>query len=860
MKHHICDPEHEAGKPLCDLAYSGCQTVHLKGASGTICAKKVRSDPSKWYDVDCQIMIIGEAPGFDEDKCGIPFVGNSGDLLIKKFLKSAGFNLDQVYITNTVKCKPPIKRSPNKPSLEEIQACKRHLEWEMRTLEPEVVILLGTSALRAFNLHSEGKMKYIHGKLFERKFPGWDDGPTFKVIPTYHPAFFLHKDSPRLENRVVRDYIFAKNLVDRKDMEYKFHVPKYETILSLERAKEFSEFLNTLDEFAFDTESVALPWYKQPLIMFSFSWGEGKNAVLPLSLHDPDASDIKLRPAWVDRNKVLDLLRVPFENENIAKIAHNIKYDSQVIRKWCGFEVKGMWWDTMLMHHLLEEQGPHDLEFLADLEFGVGDYSAPKREITGHGNVLRNTYDKVPDEILHPYAATDAECVWRLKQVYLERIIKKPNLHKLYMEETLPIQYTLAEAEWYGNKIDPDSINGLIEEYKKKQEGIVQEIVKVTQDPNFNPSSPKQVIAMMKKLGYEEHIINERKTTGYSVDKESLEKLAGLGCDLARLILDYRKIVKLNSTYLYKALNEVDDDGRLRYSWLIHGTESGRLSCRLLHQVPRSDEKRTESGKKNLRDIFIAEDGYVYFYGDYSQIELRILSLLADDKEMKKAFANKEDVHKTSAAAALDISYDKVSYANRQIGKDINFGTSFGSQGYRLSQGNYYEDPADGKRKKVTLKMVQKFIERFDKKFTGIAKYKKDTPDEAIRNNGLIVSVFGRERHLSGLNDTDQKKRDHAKREALNVKIQGPAGAITIRTANEIRKMLREKGIGPEIIRLVNTVHDSLAYEVKKEYIDWFSMAFPIVAERPIPELENYSFPVDCGIGKSWGDAEANSK
>jgi len=133
-----------------------------------------------------------------------------------------------------------------------------------------------------------------------------------------------------------------------------------------------------------------------------------------------------------------------------------------------------------------------------------------------------------------------------------------------------------------------------------------------------------------------------RRYSGYSTKEEVLEELVLIGCDLARLILAHRKMVKLMSTYLEKALNEVDVDGRLRYSWLIHGTVTGRLSCPYLHTVPRMDEERTVSGKHNLRDMFIAEEGFTHVYGDFSQIELRILAILADDVAMKKAFEDGE--------------------------------------------------------------------------------------------------------------------------------------------------------------------------------------------------------------------------
>ncbi len=844
----------------------GCSTVQLKGASGTECSNKKRST-NEWWSTDCELMIIGDAPGWTEDRLKLPFVDKAGDLLFDKFLNRAGIDLDKVYVTSAVKCKPPQERKPNTPAPNEIQACRRHIEWEIRHFKPKVVLLLGNVALKTFNMGGLGGIRNIHGKLFEKKFPNWDDGPTFKVIASYSPSFFLHKNSSSLENRIIRDYIFVNNILEGKGTKNEpFHKPDFKVCETIEDVEKLATYLSSKDEFAFDTESTCLPWYKSPMLCFSFSCGENDNYVLPMHRHDPNGVDLKMKPAWEngDRKKVLDLIRVPFEDENIAKAAHNIKYDALVIKKWCDIDMQGKWWDTMLMHHLLEEAPPHDLEYLSDLEFLTGDYSASKREITGHGKVLKNTYDKVPDDLLHPYAATDAECVWRLKQTYLERMKKKPHILKLYNDETHEILKTLAEAEWYGNKVNRKAIDAMLKEQETRREGILKDMAAIVpQDkfPEFNPGSPDQVKMVLIHLGYGRQITDKSKAKGYCTDKDAMEKLSNNGCEIASLIIKYRSVVKLVSTYLQKSLDEEDDDGRLRFSWLVHGTTTGRLSAPFLHQIPKSNEGRIKEGKLNLRDVFIAEEGYKYIYGDYSQIEMRAMAIIAEDEELKKVFASGQDVHIASASAGLGIPYDEVSFTNRDnIGKKIGFGTIFGSKGHSIAKGTYYEDPKDGKRKKLHLNKVEVFIANFMAKFSGIKNFLEDVPILAASQNGLLTSVFGRDRHLVGLNDPNPGKRAHAEREGINFLIQSPAGAITIRTANAIRKMLRDSLVHSDKIRLINTVHDSLAYEVKDELVDWFSKKFKEIAEREIPELENEKFPVDIGIGSSWGDAEKDSK
>lgn len=858
MEWHSCNPKRPEGKPLCPLA-TGCWNAQIPGASAFEVVQGKRTH-SKWWEQEVDVMIIADGVGWDEDKKIMPIAGRSFEVL-KEFLQKSGLDLHKTYITAAVKCRAPRERRPNKAVLSEIKACQRHLEWEIKCFEPKVVILMGEPARRAFNLHSVGSIYSVHGKLFEKQFPGWEDGPVFKIIPTYSPSYFVHKNAKNLRRRVVRDYIFAKNLAKGIETKYDYHRPDYTLCDTVDKVRELRDILNTQEVFAFDTESTCLPFSRAPMICFSFSWGENKNAVVPLYKHNPDGGDLKMEHAWdkLARTMIFKLLKEPFTDEGIAKIAHNIKYDLNVVRKWAGFEIKGYLWDTMIMHHLLEEQGPHDLEFLADTEFSVGDYSADKRAITGHGKKLRRTYDHVPDEILHPYAATDAECVWRLFHTYHQQMVKKPHILKLYDEESYPIMRVLAEAEWYGSRIDENVVENLLEEQKQKQKKVWEKITVITMDPKFNPKSPKQLAKMLTKLGFGDKIKDKRKPSGICTDKEKLESMSG-DCPLASLILEHRKYQKLISTYLQKALDEVDQDGSLRYSWKIHGTESGRLSCEFLHQIPRMDEDRIRSGDANLRDFFVAEEGYVYFYGDYSQIEMRVLGEIAGDEELKRVFRDGEDLHKATASGALRIPYSQVSDENRQIGKSINFGLSYGSKGYSLSKNNYYADPITGERKKVTLTMVQEFLQGFAEKYPGVMCYLKDTPILAASANGVLRTVFGRERRIVGLNDPDKSKREHAEREAVNFYIQSTAGAITLRTGINIDKMLRANHVGSNLVRLVNTVHDSLAYEVKIEYLDWFKQAFKIVAEHPIVELNNLTCPVDIGIGKSWGHAELNSK
>jgi DNA polymerase-1 len=365
------------------------------------------------------------------------------------------------------------------------------------------------------------------------------------------------------------------------------------------------------------------------------------------------------------------------------------------------------------------------------------------------------------------------------------------------------------------------------------------------------------VAAELIKMGYADSIRDEKNSSGYSTDKNALSILSN-DLPFAGNILEYRTVNKLLKTYVTRALTDLDEDGRLRYSFMIHGTKTSRLSCSFLHQLPRTNEIA------DLRAMLIADDAFDYTYLDFSQIELRIMAVCSKDQVMLDLFNSGADIHKSTAAAALGLPLDSVSDFNRQVGKAVNFGIIFGSEGYQLVGKLEYED-LEGKRKKLDFKTIQLFIARTKKHFYKMAEYCDNVPLIAMENGGTVVSVFGRRRRLGTmLNDYRDGIRKHAEREAVNFTIQGPAFSITARTIVEVKKyldsLIAEGKLKPGDIRLLNSVHDSIAYETKKNLTKWFRGVLRTIAERPIPELDNYSFPCNIGVGDSWSSAELNAK
>jgi DNA polymerase-1 len=371
------------------------------------------------------------------------------------------------------------------------------------------------------------------------------------------------------------------------------------------------------------------------------------------------------------------------------------------------------------------------------------------------------------------------------------------------------------------------------------------------------------VVVALKNLGFHKYIDNQKKAKGYSTDKEVLLKLIDEeDCKLAKLIMDFRHTNKMLSTYVVHAKEDIDSDGRIRMGMRIHGTVTGRPACSFLHQIPRSEEDK----EVNLRDMFIAPPGSKMVYFDADQIELWLFALLSQDKEMLKVFYSGEDIHR--ATASLFLCMEDVSAFNRQeIGKKVNFGLIYGSEGHKLVKSAIWEDE-EGKIHSLDWNMFFGGMARWRYKFPNAAGYLKDVPEMTRSQKGIWVTPFGRERRM-GENLFDMSKsaeweRKAKEREVVNSSIQSPAAAITIRTLNllfkiimgSIRKGKIEEG---DIIPLL-TVHDSGLYQVKDSLTEWWCSVIKSVAEREIPEIYNHRFKVKVGVGSSWSEAERESK
>lgn len=861
----------EGGKPLCPL---GCIadnfSVEIRGAPFDVIYGIQRGiDQPRtgklFLDREYDTMLILEAPGQEEDRKGYPTVGEAGKYLTKFLLKS-GFDISRVYITYIIRCRPPANR---KPTVTEINSCYPYTEEEIKRIKPKVIMLLGNSSLKLFKLEGLGGIFKIRGKVYDLKLPTWEDGPIFKVIPTFHPGTFLHNPDPASERRSQDDYILAANiskgLAPRPYKKCNFRI-----LQTLSQVEEAVNEMVSSGFVAFDTESRSINWRIDPVTCMSFCWGYEKDkiqtAVLPIFRHSPTKNEMgwNLEPFWKPFRgyikDLIELLRRVFEDPKISKAAQQLKYDYSVLKKWFGIEVKGTFYDTLIMAHLLREQRPHNLEYLADLEYGIGDYSIYVHKIVGYGKSTK-PWDLIPDHILWPYAAQDAECVYRLAKLYYERLQQKPHLLSFYLQRSRPLMMVFQENEWEGIKVNTSLAKEMKSYYDKNQDELLAKIRSQTTS-DFNPGSHDQIAKMAIKDGFGEFVKDEDKAKGYTTSKDVLIDLSN-DWPLAKDIIQYKSNIKTINTYLVKAIEDLDSDGRIRKSFLQHGAKSGRASCEFLHQIPRINPKL----KYNIRDLFIAEDGYSFIYGDYKGIELKVFSILVylftGDKSLMDLFLDPNiNYHAETAATLLGVTADKISEENRTvIGKGVNFGIIYGSEGYSLV-GLPYEDPNTGETKVLDWDKVNIGINNFRSRFPGAKEYFEYIVNSAIENEGTCINVLGRELHMGDrLIKGSKKEIKAAERKLVNFTVQSVAAQITFDTISLVRQkrdeLIRSGNLKPGQFKLLLAVHDSLKSEVLNPLVSWAMSFIRKIGERPIPELNNQSFTIDIGEGKTWSEAEA---
>jgi len=576
--------------------------------------------------------------------------------------------------------------------------------------------------------------------------------------------------------------------------------------------------------FTFDTETTSLDYMQAEIVGVSFAVAPGEAAYVPLAHDYPDA------PEQLPRDQVLEKLRPLLEDPAKPKLGHNLKYDMSVLANH-GIRLDGVRHDTMLESYVWNSTASrHDMDTLARKHLEHENISF--EDIAGKG-VKQLTFNQIALEQASPYAAEDADITLRLHHHFWPQLSKEPALQSLYDDIEIPLITVLSRIERTGVLIDVDLLH--------KQSGELAEAIASLEarahklaEGEFNLSSPKQIQEILyDKLGLP---VSFKTPKGQpSTSEEALQELADQH-PLAALILDYRAMSKLKSTYTDRLPEQVNPkSGRVHTSYHQAVAATGRLSSSdpNLQNIPiRSPEGR------RIRQAFIAPTGYRIIAADYSQIELRIMAHLSSDERLLQAFASGIDIHTATAAEIFSVTPEQVSAEQRRNAKAINFGLIYGMSAFGLARQLGIERGA-----------AQQYIDLYFTRYPG-AKQFMDRTREQAREQGYVETLFGRRLYLPDINARQQQRRQYAERAAINAPMQGTAADIIKLAMLRCDAWLRESKVDA---RMIMQVHDELVFEVATEAVETAKAAI----DRCMKEAAQLAVPlvVDIGVGANWDEA-----
>jgi DNA polymerase-1 len=601
------------------------------------------------------------------------------------------------------------------------------------------------------------------------------------------------------------------------------HRLRYETILTWEQLEHWLARIEAAALTAIDTETTSLDQMQARLVGISFATAAGEAAYLPVGHIYAHA------PYQLPLAQVLVRLRPWLESAAHAKLGQHLKYDIHVFANH-GIELRGIAHDTLLQSYVLESDKGHDLDQLAARHLGLT--AIAYSEVAGKG-ASHIGFEQVEIARAAEYAAEDADIALRLHEALYPRLAADEKLARLYRDIELPVMEVLFRMERNGVLIDAEKLSRHGEELGRRI-GEIEAQAHVAARQPFNLNSPKQIQEILferEKLP----VIKKTPSGAPSTDEEVLQQLA-LDYPLPKLILDYRTLSKLKSTYTDKLPRMVNRaTGRVHTNFSQAVAVTGRLASTdpNLQNIPI----RTEEGRR-IRACFIAPPGSRIVSADYSQIELRIMAHLSGDTRLLEAFAHGEDIHRATAAEVFGLPPAEVSSEQRRYAKVINFGLIYGMSAFGLARQLGLERGA-----------AQAYIDRYFARYPGVAHYMEETRAMA-RSQGYVETVFGRRLWATDIRAGANARRHAAERAAINAPMQGTAADLIKLAMIAVQRWLDEEGLRT---RLVLQVHDELVLEVPDRELDRVRGELPRlmegVAQLSVPLL------VEVGAGANWDEA-----
>lgn len=599
----------------------------------------------------------------------------------------------------------------------------------------------------------------------------------------------------------------------------------YEAILTHENLMRWVEILKKAPAFAFDTETDSLNNIDARLIGMSFAVEVGKAAYIPLRHEYLDA------PEQLPVDDVLAALKPILEDESILKIGQNLKFDRGIMENE-GIELKGIHFDTMLESYVLNSvSSRHDMDTLAEKH--LNHKTTTFEEIAGKGKG-QLTFNQIEVEQATLYAAEDADITLLLHQALYPQVEAIPSLKHVYRDIEMPLVPVLSRMERTGVLINAQVLAVQSQEITQRLAEIEKETFELA-GQEFNLSSPKQLQEILfDKLALP--VIKKTPKGAPSTNEEVLEELAHSHA-LPRLILEHRGLAKLKSTYTDKLPLMVNGKTkRVHTSYHQAVTATGRLSSRdpNLQNIP----VRNEEGRR-IRQAFIARDGFKIVAADYSQIELRIMAHLSQDKGLLDAFAQGKDIHRATASEVFGIPLDEVTSEQRRSAKAINFGLIYGMSAFGLSQ-----------QIGVERREAQRYMDLYFERYPGVLDYMERTRQQASAQ-GYVETLDGRRLYLPEINSKNAIRRKASEREAINAPMQGTAADIIKKAMIVVDNWICNEC--PDDVHMIMQVHDELVFEVRESYLDSANAMIHQLMETSM-ELA-IALKVEVGIGNNWDEA-----
>lgn len=595
---------------------------------------------------------------------------------------------------------------------------------------------------------------------------------------------------------------------------------EYVTVLTEAALDDWLKAIDAATLTAVDTETNSLEPMHAQLVGISLCCEAGKACYIPLAHTAPGSPD------QLPRELVLNKLRGWLENPEKLKVGQNLKYDAHVFAN-AGITLRGIAHDTLLQSYVFESHRPHDMDNLALRH--LGKKTIAYEEVCGKG-ANQIGFAEVDIERATAYAAEDADITLQLHQAMYPEVQNNKGLQYVYSNIEVPVSVVLQKIERNGVLIDADMLNRQSTEIALRLHELEQQAY-VLAEQSFNLNSPKQLGEIFfQKLGLP--VVKKTPSGAPSTDEEVLQKLAE-DYPLPKLVLEYRGLAKLKSTYTDKLPKMIHPEtGRVHTNYAQAVAVTGRLASNdpNLQNIP----VRTAEGRR-IREAFIAAPGHHIVSADYSQIELRIMAHISGDANLLKAFANGEDIHRATAAEIFGVTTDVVTSEQRRYAKVINFGLIYGMSAFGLAGNLGIERSA-----------AQNYIDRYFQRYPGVAQYMADTRTKA-KAHGFVETVFGRRLWLPEINGANGPRRQGAERAAINAPMQGTAADLIKLAMIAVQNWLESAQLQT---RMIMQVHDELVLEVPDAELELVRTRLPElmanVAKLDVPLI------AETGIGANW--------